>query len=114
MASRTHRGGIGQYYNETTDVLTLDLGKAEDVTSDDTPSGFVVYYSLPSYEPVSVEILGYCARFGASARTLTVDADEPFHVSIEAVECGAPEEADPSAFRSMLRTARTRVRASSG
>jgi len=78
---------VRQDYNRRTDVLIVGWGDALADVADDTPSGLIVYYTLPSREPVGLEVLDYCARFGGSRRMIEVDAVPSFGVDIAAVEC---------------------------
>jgi hypothetical protein len=105
-ASRAVREPIRQDYDERVDVLTLhfmeDMGQ---LVSDDTPSGLIVYYLMPSHEPAAVEVLRYCLRFGSEAKTLHVDAeDTPFDAWVGPVECGDDATENMAAFNNALRT----------
>ncbi len=80
---------VRQFYNRHTDVLTVRWRDAEEAVADDTPTGFIVHYALPSEEAVAVTVLRYCERFGVGRQVLHIDAAEPFDVAVEPVECGA-------------------------
>lgn len=96
-----------QHYNRGTDVLTVQLRDVSDVFTEDTPSGFIVYFAAVSGEPVAVEVLSYCRRFGSAAKILRVDAPVPFDVHVCHVECDPQVSAvDTSAFQDLLRTVR--------
>lgn len=79
-----------QRYNRRTDVLVVSLKDAEETITVDTPLGFVIHYSVPEHEPVAVTVWEYCSRFGGRGRTLHIDADEPFDVTVgDLPECAA-------------------------
>jgi hypothetical protein len=103
MPAELHKAGHRQHYNARTDVLDVWLSDADETITEDTPSGFVVHYSVSSREPVAVTIWLYCRRFGGGARTLHVDAKEPFDLRIGRVADCEPEDVDQAGFDDALR-----------
>ena len=96
-----------QEYNPRTDVLRVGWGSMPADVTDDTPSGFIVHYSMPDREPVGVEILRYCRRYGSATKTLRVDAEPPFDISIQAVDCDQ-DGCEKTGLRPPLRALRRR------
>ena len=94
---------VRQSYNERTDVLTVSLRDVPADVTEDTPSGFIVYYSMPSHELVGLEVSRYCRRFGPAKKKLHVDVDPPFDLPVEAVECGQLPQEDLDPFEKAMR-----------
>ena len=78
---------IRQEYNQRTDVLKVGWGNVPADVTEDTPSGLIVHYAMPQREPVGVEILRYCRRYGSERKTLHIDAETPFDIDVQAVDC---------------------------
>jgi hypothetical protein len=98
---------IRQEYSKHTDVLRVGWGSAPADVTDDTPSGFIVHYAMPQREPVGVEILRYCRRYGSKGKTLHIDAEPPFDLDVQAVECDR-DLCDARDFDPALRVSRRR------
>ena len=98
---------IRQEYNQRTDVLRVGWGSAPADVTDDTPSGFIVHYAMPQREPVGVEILRYCRRYGSKGKTLRIDAEPPFDLDVQAVECDR-DLCDDRGFDPAFRASRRR------
>jgi hypothetical protein len=97
---------LRQTYNRHTDVLTIGRRDLVADVTEDTPSGFVVHYAMPSRQLVGVTVMRYCHRFGGDHKMLHVDADPPFDVEVRAVECADNGGVDFTAFESALRAAK--------
>jgi hypothetical protein len=99
LAYRTLR----QSYNGFSDLLRVGLSDIPADIGEDTPSGFIVHYALPSREPVGVEVMRYCLRFGGEQKTLHIDAEPPFEIEVGKVDCDQELGGDLADFDQALR-----------
>ncbi len=73
---------LRQSYNFYTDVLTVLLEDTPASIAEETPSGIIVHYAMPSHQPVGLTILDYYEQFGGDKRVIEIDTNSPFSVQV--------------------------------
>jgi hypothetical protein len=76
-------------YDAFADVLYVTFKHAASVICNETPRGFVLRRARPSGAIVGVTVLDYIEQFGRGMNEIEIDAEPPFIVEINPVDCQA-------------------------